>query len=218
MSNEKHNTDNELANRLREIFPEPIAERVVDVVVSKRPAGWGRKSIAPYYKENYARGIQIDIDRMIESRGQLVYRYDIWCKDIPGSKVPIMSTNTLYNRINQSIKFLIDYLDTPDKKYRDWYNTVRIERRVGLGIVIFFIVGLDIEGAFHAELAEAVEAMPVWERQMEEWLEGNDNRPFMKDGLALTADEMTKHKQRFSRLTNVMASITSSTIKIIKLK
>lgn len=207
-------TDEQIKQRLKEIFPSPqVASAVTDLVIHKRPRGWSRKSNATYYKEIYAKQIRDDIDKMIATGNRLVYAYAKWCNEEHGD----MSPSTLYQRINQSIRYLIEQMDTPERKYDKWYETVKVERERGLGVTIEFIPGLSSQSTFAAEVVEPKAHMRVWERQLDEWLESNDTEPFVKEGLALSPDDIVSMKNKFKQLSNVMANVTSSCIKIIKL-
>lgn len=207
--------DNEIKTRLNSLFPNPeIASRVTDLVVpNKRPKGWSKHSNAPYYKAIYAKQIKHEIDRMVENNQDMItYRYSVWCNDDTG-----MSPNTLYSRINLSIRYLIDYLDT-DNKYALWYETVRIEKKIGIGVVIQTIPGLKgaKEDGFSAEFVEGKENLPVWRQAMDTYLESNSTVPFIKDGLILTPSEIVSMKNELCQLSNITFSVTSSCIKIIK--
>jgi hypothetical protein len=211
-------TDKKIKERLEGIFPEPVAGRIVDLVVSEKPMGWSRHSNATYYKPIYAQQMKADVDRMIEAKNQpLVYRYSVYC-----SGEGDMSEGTLYSRINQSIRYLIEKYGTQADReyYRKWYQTVSLKRVRGLGIIIKFIQGM--EGAqldnFKGDLTTPPEEMPKWKMEMEEWLEGTSIQPFCKEGLALTPDEIKELKNSFIGITSVMASITSHAVKIIRKK
>src|SRR5882724_3565711 len=108
MSNEE---DDKIRSRIQEIFPSPQhAAAIVDIVVhGKKPAGWGRHSRATYYDEEYATPIKKNIDRMMENKQRMVYRYDRWCTDETG-----MSTSTLYALINQAIRYICERMDPED--------------------------------------------------------------------------------------------------------
>ena len=213
MNEEQDNTDEKIRNRLNQIFPPQVASRVVDVVVSNRPSGWSRHSNAPYFKEVYGKQMRDDIEKMLANGKPLVYRYGVWCTDETG-----MSKGTLYTRINQSIRYVVEKMDTPDKRYSSWYDRVRVHRRSGVGVMIEFIAGLHEGEEFKGEEVEPREHMPVWRREMEDWLESDSMIPFCKEGLALSPDEIEQLKQQFAQLTNVMSSITSASVKIVKLK
>ena len=126
--------DNEIRQRLKDIFPdEKTAGKVINLVTSKKPDGWSRKSYAPYYKEEYALPLREAVDEMIQTKNDLIYRYEIWC-----THQTSMSRKTLYFRVNQSIRYLCDYLD-PDGIYKKWRETTLVQVKRNLGIVISYI-------------------------------------------------------------------------------
>ena len=204
--------DEKIKERLNGIFSSPaIASKVVNLVVHNRPAGWSRKSNAPYYKEKYALQLKSEIDKMIESGKPLCFRYSVWC-----TEETRMSKQTLYNRINQSIRYLIEQLDI-DRYYAKWYESVEIERERSIGISIYFIVGLSGTEQFKAELIEPKENAPIWKREMDAWLESDNIRPFCKEGLALTEQEVIDLSVELDTLSGIKASVTSSSVKIIRM-
>jgi hypothetical protein len=207
-------TDNEIANRLHQIFPNPqVAQRVVDIVSSKRPRGWSSRSYAPYFKEIYANEVKELIDKMIETGNAIVYRYSVWCTDETQ-----ISKNTLYHRVNQSIRYLIECLDTPEHHYARWYETVKIERTHGVGVRIFFITHRpDSPGALKAELVVPQADAPRWKREMEKWIEGDEVTPFVQEKLALTPDEVTDLKVLIAGLKGIASSITSTAVRLIRI-
>ncbi len=206
--------DNQIKERLKTIFPNPAtASAVVDLVVhAKKPKGWCRKSNAPYFKEVYATQIKRDIDKMIadEGKSSITYRFAIWCGEDSS-----MSPRTLYARINQSIRYLIERMDTPEGKYAKWYETVRLETKHRVGIVINYIPGTQDNMA--AELVASKETMPMWRMKMEHWLESDDDKPFLQEGLLLNPKDIADLKLDLGQLSHIACSITSSTIKLVKM-
>jgi hypothetical protein len=207
---EETKTEEAIKKRLHEIFPDQqTASRVVNLIVNKRPVGWGRKSIAPYYKRIFAEQIKKEIDLMIENGAPRVYRYSTWCNENG------MSPQTLYNRVNQSIRYLIEQMDTPELKYAKWYESVNITRRSEVGVVIEFIPGMR-EG-FSAEEVQPEEHRPMWRRRLDDWLESDNTKPFIEDRLALSPEQIVQIKIELEGLSNLQYSVTSDAVKIIKL-
>jgi hypothetical protein len=210
-------TDKAISDRLHSIFPnQATANRVISMVASKRPIGWGRNSGAPYYTEKNGLWIRGHIDKMIETGQNIVYRYDTFC----GDKEQKMSKMTLYNMVHQSLLYLLECLDN-DKKYATWYESVFKNRKHGVGIVISFKPGHGPQGGDsplpQPELVLPKEQMPKWKAKLEEWLEGDDKEPFIQERLALTPDEVRELKNQFVGLEGVAASITSNAVKVIRI-
>ena len=194
---------------LRAIFPDPqVAEKVVNLVVHKRPPGWSKKSNAPYYNEFYAKLMQKEIDKMIESGESIIYEYKRFCHSGRGG----LSERSLYARINQSIKFLIDNLDTPDHKYQQWYDVTHVQVDRERGIILKFKNVTEMDGQ---PLSAQVDK-PKWLRAMDDWLESNDARPFIQERIALTPEQVTDVKAQLAQLKGIMASVSTTSIKIIR--
>jgi hypothetical protein len=134
-----------IEHRLKRVFNNPETQAaVVDAIVSNKPAGWSRRSNAPYYKEKYARRLKPVIDEMMQDGKPVVYDY----KEVK-TKLHI-SKSTLYLMVNQSMHYLVDRMDTPDKKYAKFCETLNIHQEEGVGLVI------EIEAGFNGENEEAL--------------------------------------------------------------
>lgn len=206
--------DEKIKRRLSEIVPKELLTNLVDISTGSKPAGWSRKSQAPYFKEIFGAGMKKDIDQMIETGKPMLYRYTTWCTE--GTK---MSPNTLYQRVNQSIRYVVERMDTPERKYGRWYERVVTTRPAGVGVLIQFVTGLGDtvgHGTFKAEQVEERESLPAWKVRMEDWLEGDDDSPFIQENLCLTPNEVASLKLQFATLTNVIASVKSSSVKIVR--
>jgi hypothetical protein len=212
---EQELVDAAIRDRIKQIFPTPeIASKVIDLALSKKPQGWSHKSNSPYYNERCALQIKKDIDTMILSGGAILYRYGLWCpKDG-------MSPNTLYTRVNQSIRYLIDKLDTPERTYLQWWQRVRVSRKHAVGdtlaLKIYFSdVALD---NMHAEISEPEVITPVWKQRLEDWLESPElTKPFVKEGLSLSPQEIAEIKASFSQVANVQVSVSHNYVRAIKI-
>jgi hypothetical protein len=209
--------DENLKKHAEQIFVNPkVAQRVVDMVTTDKPIGWSPRSNGPYYKSIYANEIKPFIDNMILTKEDIIYKYDVWCNAETG-----ISPQTVYHRVNQSIRYLCERsLPMEERqKYIAWYETVRVERVRNLGVRISFVIGFG--GGDKAPKPEMVTpnlTKPLWIRKMDEWLEDGDNyEPFVKEGLALTDDEIVDLKVRISQLVNVQASITRDRVALIRL-
>ena len=206
------NEEEAIKKKLEAIFPSPeVASKVVDLVVKgSKPDGWSRHSNAPYYKKEYAESIRKSIDKMLESGTDIVYRYDVFCVNTGVSK------ETLYLRINQSIRYLVERMDTADNKYKNWYEAVNVTRERGVGIVIRFVAGLHEAGSnFEPEVLVPVAQQPVWKQRMYNWLESDREKPFIQEGLALSPDDITQLKLELHGLKTILASVSAATIKIV---
>ena len=204
-------TNKQIHDRFKEIFPSPqVAATVTRLVTSKRPLTWGRKSNSAYYKQSYALEIKKDIDHQLETKEDIIYSYRIWCEG-PHA----VSTTTLYLRVNMSIRYLIDKLDV-DGKYQAWWDGCSCIQERGMGIRISVTTnrrGAPMQGTF----VQPKEADPLWRRQFDEWIEGDDTEPFVRERLALSDEEVRQLEQELSELVNIQADISHTKIAAIKM-
>jgi hypothetical protein len=181
------------------------AAKIVNFVVKKRPHGWSRRSYATYYKESYALWLKKDIDQMILDRQPIVYRYDKW---------PNIKAAGLYLRITQAMMYLLDELDT-NNVYHKFREQIRIKRKKGAGIVISFddVLGDEPQG----ERFIADEDKPTWYKKMYDYLENvNEVKPLHIDGLLLSPEQIEALQAELEGLSNILFTISSREIKIIK--
>lgn len=208
--------DKDIESKIRAVLINPelskaIAEQVVNP--NSRPKGWSRKSRVPYYKEVYATELRVAIDEMIKDRTDVYYDYEFW-------EERGISRNSLYLRVNQARNYLLDHLDTPDMTYAKFFELVDVERVRGVGVTIRFkpeFRDANISD-FKPKKVVAREEAPRWKRDMDDFLENEDNlgETFFREHLMLDADEQEAIKASLAGLTNVIASITVSTIKLVK--
>ena len=152
---------------------------------------------------------------MIQKGKSLLFRYSVFCNEKTR-----MSHATLYNRIYQSIRYLVERMDTLDHKYEQWLERVTITRPAGVGILIEYIPGFSFQGGeignFEAEAPEDAVRVPGWKAKLQEWLESDNEEPFVMEGLVLSEDEIKQLKIELAGLQGIGASIKSSSIKVVK--
>lgn len=182
-----------------------VASKIVDFIVKKRPHGWSRRSYATYYKECYALWLKKDIDQMMVDRQPIVYRYDKW---------PNIKATGLYLRVTQAMMYLLEELD-PNNVYHKFREQIRIKRKKGAGIVISFDDVLGDEP--QAERFIGDEDKPTWYKKMFDYLEDvNEVKPLHIDGLLLSAEQIEALQTELEGLSNILFTISSREIKIIK--
>jgi hypothetical protein len=196
-------------------FPDGrTASNIVNLVVKKKPAGWSRRSYATYYKKRYAEWLKRDIDAMMIDRQPVIYRKDLW---------PNVSMHSLYLRVNQALRYLLDPENNmdPDGKYKKFMEEIHIGfvpkgKSSKIGVAMMFDEVLEGNEP-KAEKFVGEEDMPKWKMELDEWLEsGSNTEPFHRSGLILTPEVIEQLKLELDGLENVIASITSRDIKIIK--
>ena len=201
----------QIKNRICEIFPdEATASKIVNMVVTgKKPQGASRRSVWPYYNEKCGKQIRNEADAMIASGNPRICRYETWTG---------VSPTTLYNRINQSIRYLLDHLD-PDGKYKKWNASIFIDRKSNSnGIMIRFIEGLSPtqNQEFIGEEIKPETMKSRWQIKLDDWLESDDVSPFVQEGLALNPQEIADVKASLCQVEDIQFFVSSSTIKVIK--
>jgi len=199
---------------LKKIFVNPTVQAaVVDVVIGNRPKGWSRRSNAPYYKEKYALEAKEVIDGMIKDRMDRVYDYAEF-----ESKLN-MSRNTVYLRVNQSFAYLVDKMDDIDHTYARFMEMIHIERVRGVGVMIKMIPEFRNSNVSSFVPTQVIphEQIPQWKEDMLEYLEkGEAGKPFFRDKLALSTEEIEDIKASLYGLKGVIHNITAHSIKIVK--
>jgi hypothetical protein len=203
----------EVRNAVKEMFADPnVAARVCAVANIDRPAGTGRKSRYPYYKEVHAVKLKRLIDDQIKTKQDIFFRYE-------DALAEGKSENSVYLMVNQAIRYLLDFLD-PEGTYNNWYKMVEIHRdkKKRRGVSIELIAEAKGErGAFVGEMVVPRETTtPKWRIAMEEWLESKDTKPFIQEGLALSLEEVRKLREQLDTLHNIMADVTVKKVSIVK--
>jgi hypothetical protein len=208
-------TDKAISERIHAIFPsKEIAARIADLVINKRPIGVSKRAYYPYYKETHASMVRGPIDKMILSRESIIFRYAEFCEGASA-----MSENTLYNMVMQATRYLVECMDTPEMKYRAWRASVRFHRSKSRGGVC-----IDFKPEFRAhdnkDLGELViapeDGTPKWKIEMDNWLESDDKKPFIREHMTLSAMEVKDLKMEILELKGIMGSIDCTSIKLMK--
>ena len=181
------------------------AQRVVDLVVRKRPVGWSRKSYSSYYNDEYAMWIKKELDALFENRQPRVFLYASWKNCSP---------NTVYLRIHQSWHFLRDYLD-PEGKYEKMARDVKISRERTIGIKLEY---KDIANDMpQSEVFVPRTDTVKWKKQIDTYLEDDSIvKPLHLDKLLLSPEEVEKVTEELSGLDSIQFSVSTREIKIIK--
>jgi hypothetical protein len=210
-------SDDGFKDRIKEIFVDPtVSEKIVNLVTTNRPPGWSHRSHATYYKKCYAMELKPCIDKMMIDKNPIIYKYSTWCSPSTG-----YSPQTIYNRVNQSLRYILDNMDDSKHTYAEWYELVNVRREKGKGVVISYIPGFgnnDEETVLKPESIEPQNTKPIWYRRMDDWIEDNNNfEPFVKENLCLSDEEQIELKIRLSGLSNIQASITQDRVALIRL-
>jgi hypothetical protein len=203
----------DIKEQIKKIFgsPETSAKMIDLLVTGKKPSGWSRRSTATYYGESYALQVKKTLDAMLVDRQDRIFRYDNWSH---------MSHNSVYLRINQSIRYLLEELDQ-DHTYAKLMRMIAITRERNQGVKLTFKEEFRNGDASTFEAAPVVPASeaPKWKQKIELWLEESEpgDKPFVLDNLMLSQDEVKELKLQFLGLKNVIPSITAQCVKLMKI-
>lgn len=202
-------------------FPDrQTAQRVVDIIVRKRPVGWSRKSYATYYREEYAISIKKILDALAENKKPKVLRLD---------QYPSMSINSLYLFVNQAAHFLRDSMDGEERDadgrvirtaghYARQWQSVKVEKHRAHGVTIKY---KDfVAENFEAEDFVPASNMPKWKKELDQYLlDSKIVKPFHKDNLMLTPQDMQQLNNELGDLQDagqIQYVVTSKEIKVLK--
>ena len=193
------------------LSPEQQAKVANALVPGRRPKSWGRRSRATYFNLEYATQVKKVIDGMLEDRKDRMFYYSAHSQYTP---------NTIYLRINQSLRYLLEEMDV-DQKYKKAMAIIDVKRDRIHKAIRFSIRNefRDGESSFiPAEIVPSVD-LPKWKQRIEEWLETSEvGQQFSLDRLALSPDEVRDLKLQFIELTSIVSYITSTCIKLVKVK
>lgn len=217
--------DDELSNRLKQIFASPeVAKKVIQQVTTKKPPGWGRKSTAPYYKEAYGNQIREMADEMIKTKQSIVFDYERFCYDRMNPSR--MSERTLYLRVNQSINFLLEEIDPyiEGQPYAHWHAMCKVRVDKHIGVLIEYIPELVEHAAvgktlLSPKMVSPTSDKPKWRLAMRDWLDNDeDQRPFVKENLVLTKEERLEIEAELAGLGNLLVDVETTHVKLVKMQ
>lgn len=214
-------SENTIKEYLEKMLADPVlSARLVDGIVhgQKRPAGWSKFSRAPFYNAKYATEVKEVLDGMIADRKGRVWKYSVYAD---------VSPTTIYLRVNQGMRYLLENMD-PDNVYARFRETIVIRRdhgrsgdkNAGVHIEILPEYRVSVEGTpFVPETVTEHGKIPKWKEAIESYLSDAQpgSAPLVIEGLMLTPQELADIKCELAGLQGtIMSSITATTIKLIK--
>lgn len=157
------------------------------LVINKTlPKGWNPETNSPYYREKFALDAQREIDRILLDKETAIKLRPKDCKLV-----------TLYQRIVQGRLYLIDHLDTTDKKYALAKPHIEIKRLKEENVVVMF--WRDVAKAerltYETELGENSstyldDSIAKWKKDLEDFIDySNDGDTFYRRALSITEDD-----------------------------
>jgi hypothetical protein len=186
----------------------------VDKMDIKKPVHWKRRSTASYYRERFGLEFKETIDKMLadERKEDVLYSYNVYCAPDYG-----MTPNTLYTRLYQSMKYMLDYMDTPDHKYEDAMSKIELSRKKGVGILLSFMPDVKLGKPFLPETVKRADESASWKQELIDWM----NTPHeigerkIVDKLTLTESEVNDWTIRLNNSESYTAVVTSNAIKVM---
>lgn len=220
----------DIASAIKQVFRDPsVAKNVIHAAAGTRPKTWSDRSNATYYKECYAIEIRGYIDKMIEARAAgdeeccLRFDYDVFCGEKKHGQRTIMSENTLYLKINSAIRYLVERMDTEDRRYGQWRDRTVCDKREELnGIVYKFASGSRSNPSiaptdYGPELVKEPVMKQEWEKRLDFWLQSSNQKPFVEENVRLSIPEIEALELKLAQLPNILRDITPRSIKLIKM-
>jgi len=198
------------------VFPSGrIASKIVRIVAQNKPLGASHRSCYPYYKTEYGLWIKADVDNMIANKANnlpLVYDYATFCNEQTN-----ISPQTLYARITQSARFLVEQMDDQEGTYHSWYEQIEISKESKLhGVAIIWKPEFAAGTNLRPRLAEPQKELPRWRKELNEWLEGEQDEPFKRENLLLSKDVIAALNAEFEGVAGLFISLTPSSITFVK--
>lgn len=192
-----------------------LANQILNAVVREKPINTSRRSQYPYYKKEYAMWLKASVDQMIASKAQalpLVFDYAIFC-----TVATNISDLTLYVRINQAARYLVDKMDDSKGTYAEWYEGTIIskDRKLG-GVAITWKPELLPGTTLTPRLAEPVKEIPKWKMELNEWLESDKKAPFIRENLLLDKETIASLQKEYGEIAGLMISVSFTSIVFVK--
>lgn len=193
---------------LQSLLSDPkFLERLASVKKAKRPANTSRSGTYSYYRDVFALEIRAVVDQMIERTCDKEFFY---------SDYPELRPSSIYMRIWQGKKFLLDFLD-PDGKYNQVFSMIEISREK-TGVRLSWLRDKLMGKQFIARDVTIKDKTKQWKDEVEAFLQDRSMSTLHLKRLHLTTDEMMDLESSFNTIEGIDALITENEIKIIKSK
>jgi len=187
--------------------------KVVEILVTKRPVGWGRRSVAPYFNEKCGQEMKQVLDAMMQDKKPVLFSYSDFQKSHGLNK------HSLYLRINQGIRYVLEVLDNHERKYGKFMSMCKVRKQYGVGVLLSMRPECrgDFISDFKPKPVDYADDEPRWKLKMHNWLQDVDSSDrFLHEGLMLSPEEIEDLKATLDSVPGIMHSVTSYSVKIIK--
>lgn len=171
-----------------------------------RPQGQKKSSNNPYYREKFALELKAELDKLHGSTKDVMF----FLLDFPE-----LRRDSLYLKINQAFRYLIDNLDlNPPNKYRELRDCIIITRESG-GVRISLKRDSSGRPLMAREVASKEEVLS-WKDRMENFFEQSvPGDTFKQFGLSLNEEEINLIKQSTAELSSFITKVTHNSVEII---
>lgn len=170
------------------------------------PNNVSRLSVYSYYRPEFALQVKLVIDEMIETKRDKEWRY---------LDFPDLRPRTLYQRIFQSIKYLVDNLD-PDGKYAAFKKITVLSDKVSkTGVRLSWVRDMLDGREFKATDVTLDYKMQQWKLEIDKFLTDTTKKVLHLKSLALTSEEIESLRVSLE-IPGLYPFISEREIKIIK--
>ena len=177
--------------------------------MGKKPTEYSPRS-GFYYSEKEAKNLVPIIDDMMVDKETVMIRYDDY---------PQWAPHTVYLKINQALKYIVDYLDTPDKKYAKFRDCIKISKDdEGQGVVIRYIDNIlyQTRGWIAHKIKPGDMEIATYKKKVFDFMESSDvgDEIDLKD-LNLTQEEVDQLKSILDESPIFLAFVSDKRVKIV---
>ena len=168
-----------------------------------------RASRMPYYKRRYASELQLTIDAILNDKKNRIYRYE----DFPG-----ISKTTLYLKISQAFLYLVDLMDTPDKKYTMASCLITV-RKNSDGVLLEYSPDLKQPKLALSSTLRTSKGRREWKTELTDFIENASiNSKLVIKDISLTPEEEQEAKMMlFGFESNFLFKISGTEIILIRI-
>lgn len=214
--------DNEpsIEDKLKAVLVNPrLIKAAVRHITKTRPNGWGGRSNSAYYKEFYGQQMKDVYDGIASDGKPRWFSYS-------EAKAIGLSAQSLYVRVNQSIRYLLEQMETPDLTYAKLHRRIVIQRHIGEGIEIRLGMEGDVSAAEHhirsmkpnTVVYAITRETPRWRQDLDKWLkDAKIGDEFLYDKLLLDKQQIDALEEEFNAVKDLLYSFTSTKIFIVKI-
>lgn len=169
------------------------------------------ETTSPYYKETEALLLKPALDDMIadENHQAIEFRFEEY--------VGYYKPNTLYNKILQSFKYIVDHYDTPDFKYKKFRDSVSISKEES-GVLISWKSGTTQRTTtppFGFSRVHKVAEDTKWKEVLLEYLSAENVKPLTITEISLTPEQITWAESLIAEQPYYTGVVSATKIKIV---